>query len=202
MAFILSTDKLNAQAVWDNTSFVHRNGQEIHNGQNTSINLDGVNIGSWLMWEGLMWGGGLISEKDITTKMTSVIGPVAFNNFRDSVYKNYITRADIQRISNECYNVVRIPFNHNLLEDDTNPFVYKPEGWAILDSALKWCEDYNVYAVLDMHAAPGGQATHFIADPDSIDLWNSPVNKNRTIQLWKAIASRYQTEELLPLTIY
>ena len=129
--------------------------------------------------------------------MTSIVGPTAFNNFKDSVYKNYITRADIKKISQECYNVVRIPFNHNLLEDDTNPFAYKPQGWAILDSVLKWCEDYNVYAVLDMHAAPGGQATHFIADPDSIDLWNSPLNKNRTIQLWKAIANRYKNRGII-----
>jgi aryl-phospho-beta-D-glucosidase BglC (GH1 family) len=197
LVLLVSVNNIQAQAVWDNTSFVHRNGQEIHNGQNNVINLDGVNIGSWLMWEGLMWGGGLISEKDITNKMTSVIGPVAFENFRDSVYKNYITRADIKRISDECYNVVRIPFNHNLLEDDANPYVYKPEGWAILDSVLKWCEDYNVYVVLDMHAAPGGQANWFIADPDSIDFWNSPVNKNRTIQLWKAIADRYSNRGII-----
>ena len=85
LGFLISVNNTQAQAIWDNTSFVHRNGQEIHNGQNNAINLDGVNIGSWLMWEGLMWGGGLISEKDITNKMTSVIGPVAFNNFRDSV---------------------------------------------------------------------------------------------------------------------
>jgi hypothetical protein len=65
LGFIFSVDNIQAQAVWNNTSFVHRNGQEIHNGQNNAINLDGVNIGSWLMWEGLMWGGGLISEKDI-----------------------------------------------------------------------------------------------------------------------------------------
>ena len=197
VGFLILANNIQAQAIWDNTSFVHRNGQEIHNGQNNAINLDGVNIGSWLMWEGLMWGGGLISEKDITNKMTSLVGPTAFNNFKDSVYKNYITRADIKKISQECYNVVRIPFNHNLLEDDTNPFVYKPQGWAILDSVLKWCEDYNVYAVLDMHAAPGGQATHFIADPDSIDLWNSPLNKTRTIQLWKAIANRYKNRGII-----
>jgi len=61
LVLLVSVNNIQAQAVWDNTSFVHRNGQEIHNGQNNVINLDGVNIGSWLMWEGLMWGGGLIS---------------------------------------------------------------------------------------------------------------------------------------------
>ena len=68
LGFLVSVNKIQAQAVWDNASFVHRNGQEIHNGQNNAINLEGVNIGSWLMWEGLMWGGGLISKRILPIK--------------------------------------------------------------------------------------------------------------------------------------
>ena len=194
---LIIANNIQAQAIWDNTSFVHRNGQEIHNGQNNAITLDGVNIGSWLLWEGLMWSGGTLSEKDITTKMQTIIGPAAVNAFRDSVYKNYITRSDINRISQQCFNVVRIPFNHTVLEDDSNPYVYKSSGWAIFDSVLKWCEDNNVYAVLDLHSAPGGQSTLFTADPDSVNLWQSTSNKNRTIQLWKAIANRYQNRGII-----
>ena len=197
LAFSIATSNLQAQAIWDNTSFVHRQNQQILNGQNNAITLDGVNIGSWLLWEGLMWSGGMLSEKDISHKMDSVIGHVAFNAFRDSVYKNYITRADLKKISEQCFNVVRIPFNHTIMEDDSNPYVYKPGGWKILDSVLKWCEDYNVYAVLDLHSAPGGQSTLFTNDPDSVNLWQSASNKNRTIQLWKAIANRYQNRGII-----
>jgi hypothetical protein len=84
------------------------------------------------------------------------------------------------------------------LEDDFNPYVYKQSGWNLLDSVLQWCEDYNVYAVLDLHSAPGGQSTSFTADPDFlINLWNGSINQTRTKRLWKAIASRYQNRGII-----
>ncbi len=197
LLFITSISKSDAQAVWNNSTFVHRSGQQILDGQNNVIKLNGVNLGGWLMWEGWIWGGGFTAEKDFNSKLQSIIGISATNAFRDSVYKKFISRADIQKISDECFNVVRIPFNHTLLEDDSNPYVYKPSGWAVLDSTLKWCEDYNVYAILDLHSAPGGQNTGFISDPDSVNLWQSSTNKDRTVKLWKAIADRYKNRGII-----
>lgn len=187
-----------AQAVWNNTSFVHRFGQQVVDGQNDPVRLNGLNLGGWLMWEGWIWGGGYTQQKSIYNNIESIVGTAAAEAFKDSVYKNFITRADIEKISQECYNVVRIPFNHSLLEDDLFPYIYKPEGWEVLDSVLKWCEDYNVYAVLDLHAAPGGQNSGFISDPDFlINLWNSASNQKRTKRLWKAIADRYKDRGII-----
>lgn len=185
------------QALWSDTTFVKRQNQNIIDGYGTTIKLDGVNVGGWLMWEGWIWGGGFSTETQLVQGISNKLGVIPAENFRDSVYKNYITRADIERISQQCFNVVRIPFNHAILEDDTNPFVYKNSGWALLDSVLNWCEIYNVYAVLDLHSAPGGQSTLFTADPDPIDLWSSPQNQQRTIQLWKAIAQRYNNRGII-----
>jgi aryl-phospho-beta-D-glucosidase BglC (GH1 family) len=197
IAFLCSILTVNAQDVWDNTSFVHRQNQQILSGQNNVIKLDGVNLGAWLNWEGWMWGGGFIPEKELSINMQSLTGTDVFNSFRDSVYKNFITKADIKKISLLGFNVVRIPFNHTILEEDTNPFVYKESGWKILDSVLKWCEDYNVYAVLDLHSAPGGASKLYTADADPINLWESTTNKNRTIQLWRAIAIRYKNRGII-----
>ena len=198
MAIIISTNKLNAQAVWNDSTFVHRSGQQILDGQNNVIRLNGVNLGGWLLWESWIWGGGFQSETTIRTKMQSIIGVAATNAFSDSVHKNYITRADLKKISEECFNVVRVNINHTILEDDSLPYFYKPGGWELLDSILKWCEDYNVYAVLDMHSAPGAQAAGFFCeDPDSICLWQSAANKDRTVQLWKAIANRYKNRGII-----
>jgi len=74
---LISNFNVQAQAIWDNTSFVHRQNQQILNGQNTVIKLDGVNLGGWLMWEGWIWGGGFTAEKDINTNMQSIIGSTA-----------------------------------------------------------------------------------------------------------------------------
>ncbi len=196
--FTTTITTINAQAVWNNTTFVHRNNQQILDGQNNVIKLNGVNLGGWLMWEGWIWGGGFTAEKDIYNNIQTIVGSTSASNFRDSVYHNFITKADIQKISQECFNVVRIPFNHNILEDDFNPYIYKQSGWNLLDSVLQWCEDYSVYAVLDLHSAPGGQSTSFTADPDFIiNLWNGSINQTRTKRLWKAIANRYQNRGII-----
>lgn len=197
-ALFVFVPAMHAQTIWNNTSFVHRSNQQILDGQNNVIRLDGVNLGGWLMWEGWIWGGGFTAEKTICNNMQTILGTAGADEFRDSVHQHYIRRNDIQKISQECFNVVRIPFNHTLLEDDFNPYVYKPEGWAVLDSILDWCEDYNVYAILDLHSAPGGQSNSFTADPDFIiNLWNGNVNKTRTKRLWKAIANRYKNRGII-----
>ena len=194
----IAVSNIKAQAVWNNTSFVHRSNQQILDGQNNAIRLDGVNLGGWLLWESWIWGGGFQSETTIRNKMASVIGVTAARAFRDSVYKSYITREDLKKISEECFNVVRVNLNHTILEDDSIPYVYKQSGWILLDSILQWCEDYNVYAVLDMHSAPGAQAAGFFCeDPDSICLWQSPIKKDRTVKLWKAIADRYKNRGIV-----
>ncbi len=185
------------QSNWNDSSFVHRDGKQIVNGQGDPIVLEGVNLGGWLLWEGWIWGGGLSQEKTIYNKIQSRLDTTQAQNFRDSVYRNFITRADLEKVAKQCFNAVRVPFNHILLEDDSNPYVYKPAGWVILDSLLAWCEDYNVYAILDLHAAPGGQSEMFDADPDSVNLWESPTDQKRTVLLWKAIAERYKNRGIV-----
>ena len=188
-----------SQANWNDSTFVHRAGQNMLDGQNNSIKLEGPMVQGWVMWEGWMWGasGGFTSETTIYNAIQFKLGTAQADNFRDSVYQNYITRADIKKISEQCFNVISIPFNHLMLEDDNNPYVYKPRGWEILDSVLKWCEDYNLYVVLSLHSAPGGQSTLFTADPDLITLWQSSVNRQRTTELWKAIADRYKNRGII-----
>ncbi len=198
ISIIICTNRTNAQAVWNNSSFVHRSGQKIVDANNNVIKLNGVNLGGWLMWEGWIWGGGFTAEKDMYNGIQSLVGTTAVKNFRDSVYKNYITRVDLKKISEQGFNVVRVNINHAILEDDSIPYLYKQSGWNLLDSILKWCEDYNVYAVLDLHSAPGGQAADFFCeDSDPICLWDSPLNKDRTVKLWKAIAKRYKTRGII-----
>ena len=188
---------VSAQANWNNNSFVHRSGRQLLDGSNTQIRLEGVNLGGWLLWEGWIWGTGYTQEKTIYTRMKNKVGQASADAFRNSVYQHYITRKDIEAISGECFNVVRLPFNHTILEDDTNPFVYKQSGWDLIDSVLDWCEDNDVYVLFDMHSAPGGQSTYFVTDPDSPNMWAEINYQTRTIELWKAIANRYKNRGIV-----
>jgi hypothetical protein len=131
----------------------------------------------------------------MASRLAEKIPAAEVEQFKLDMYGAGITEADIIRIHDLGYNVVRIPINHLLLEDDDDPYVYKQSGWDVLDSILGWCAEHDVYAVLDLHSAPGGQSTLFVADPDDgnqAKLWdNTTNNKDRTIELWRAIADRY-----------
>lgn len=186
-----------AQANWNNGSYVHRSGRQVLDGSNTPIRLEGVNLGGWLLWEGWIWGAGYTAEKTIYTRMKNKVGQASADAFRNAVYANYITRKDIEAISGECFNLVRVPFNHTILEDDTNPFVYKQSGWDLIDSLLTWCEENDVYVLFDMHSAPGGQSTYFVTDPDSPNMWADAAYQTRTVALWKAIANRYKNRGIV-----
>jgi aryl-phospho-beta-D-glucosidase BglC (GH1 family) len=180
-----------------NQGFVHLEKKKLVDGNNQSIELNGVNLGGWLMWEGWIWGGGFSRETKVYNKMELLYGKETMDKFRKEVYKNYIQKADIKAISEMGFNSVRVPFNHLLFEEDGNTFHYKEEGFAIIDSLLNWCETYNVYAILDLHGTPGGQNGIFISDFDEVKLWDSDLNKKRTIALWYEIAKRYSNRKIV-----
>lgn len=203
--FVVATRHANAAAP---VGFVHRSGSQIVNGSGQSIKLRGVNLGGMLLWEGWLFGmssdlllnSGRHAETYIVNRLAEKIPMTEVQAWRQNVYANGIRAQDFQRIAQLGYNVVRLPFNHVVLEDDANPFVYKASGWALLDSIMSWAETCGVYVVLDLHSAPGGQSPYFIADPDGgqARLWdNTTNNKQRTIELWRAIASRYANRTIV-----
>src|SRR5687768_11807044 len=178
--------------------FVHRSGTQLVNGSNQTIKLRGVNLGGILLWEGWLFGmasdiftnGPKHAETAVMARLAAKTSGPEAHYFREQVYRSGIRAQDFQRIAQLGYNAVRLPFNHVVLEDDAQPFVYKDSGWALLDEILSWAETYGVYVVLDLHSAPGGQSPYFIADPEGgqAKLWdNTTSNKQRTVALWQAI---------------
>lgn len=162
------------------------------------VELRGVDLGGWLLWEGWIFGGGYTGESAMMSRLASLIGAPAAQQFHTDVQNVMIQEADIADIAKLGFNVVRVPFNYRLLEDPTAPGVYKASGWAILDNLVHWGQKYHVYVVLDMHAAPGGQAFGFIYDDPSLPLiWGSPQAQSDMIAMWQAIAARYHDESAI-----
>jgi aryl-phospho-beta-D-glucosidase BglC (GH1 family) len=180
-----------------NQGFIHRNENYLIDGDNKYVELNGVNIGGWLMWEGWIWGGGFNRQNKVTNKLETFYGKEKIKEFRKDVYKNFIQKADIKAISEMGFNSVRVPFNHILFENEENPLKYNEEGFSVIDSLLSWCETFGVYAILDFHGTPGGQNGFFISDYDDVKLWKSESNKKRTISLWHEIAKRYANRSII-----
>lgn len=181
---------------------IHQQGKQIVNGQGDIIKLKGVNIGGWLLWEGWIWGSPLAifsmdqqAEKNIGEKFTELLGKKEFENFQQQVYEHYIKESDIKQIKDLGFNLIRVPINHTVLQTDEGKI--KEHGFQLLDRLLDWAEKYQVYVMLDLHSAPGGQFDFFVADPDEELLWDSPRKKQQTIDLWQTIAKRYAQRKII-----
>lgn len=179
---------------------VHQVGTALVGPEGSPLRLRGVNLGGWLLWEGWEYGKGwAVTETEMLRRLADIAGAEATLEFQRGMQANYITEVDIRAIAGLGFNSVRLPFNAKLLEDEEIPFVYKPEGWAVLDRALAWCEQYGVYVILDLHAVPGGQSRLTPSDPGPRKqmIWFSATARQRTVALWRAIAERYHDRTIV-----
>ncbi len=177
--------------------FVHLENGKLMDGSSDTISLNAINIGGWLLWEGWIWGGGFHSEKRIMRNVTKVIDREYAAHFQKTIYKNYVTKKDIIAIKKAGFNSIRIPINHAVLDGGVPGGMIYEERFYWLDQILQWCQEEQIYAILDLHALPGGQNKVFISDPDEVDLWKSPVHRRQTIRIWSAIAQRYQNNTIV-----
>jgi hypothetical protein len=178
--------------------FLKTSGKKITDSQEQEVYLRGFGLGGWLVPEGYMLhtSGFANSPTEIRNKIESLIGKANTDAFYNEYYKYYVNKADIKRIAQWGFNSVRLPFTYKLLTPPDQPGVYLEEGFAMLDSALSWCEQNKLYLILDLHCAPGAQNKLNISDSDGeARLWTDPQNQTRTIELWKKIAERYANKE-------
>ena len=70
---------------------IHQDGSIIVDGQGKPIKLRGVLIEGWLMWNGPMWGAGVLSsETHIVNKLTELVGTDEMEKFRRDIYQHFI----------------------------------------------------------------------------------------------------------------
>ena len=180
-------------------------GPYIKDDNSNNLILRGINLGGWMLQEPYMFEftGAADSQHEFKEKLVNFIGQENTDNFYNSWLENFITKADIDSLASYGYNSVRLPMHYNLF---TLPIQQEPNigentwietGFILVDNLLEWCEENNMYLILDLHAAPGGQGFGSDIndyDPDLPSLWESEENKNKTIALWGQIADRYKDE--------
>jgi len=179
-------------------SFLHTSGQNIINESGEKVFLKGVGLGNWLLPEGYMWKFGPLGDRPrkIEKVVSDLIGKEKADQFWKQFRKNYITEADIKRMAELGFNSVRPALNSRLFLTEDENSVYLQEGFNLLDSLVSWCSKYNIYVIIDMHGAPGGQTGANIDDSpnDLPELFINPKNQDRLVDLWVKIADRYKDE--------
>ncbi len=155
------------------------------------LHIKGISLGNWLMPEGYMFKFEVAkAPRQIYGAFERLLGrkpSVAFwHTFRD----RYIAEDDIEFIKSVGFNTVRIPLHYGLFMSDDGTMT--GEGWALLDRVLGWVRAAGLYAILDLHAAPGGQTGINHDDGPGYPLmFYVPRDQDLTVKLWQAIARRY-----------
>ncbi|MBN9350989.1 MAG: cellulase family glycosylhydrolase [Chitinophagaceae bacterium] len=184
--------------------FLSVKGQDIVNENGKNVLLRGIGLGGWMLQEGYMLrireDG---QQHNIRKRIESLIGPEKTSAFYDSWLKNYINKADVDSLKAWGFNSIRLPLHYNLftLPSEKEPVkginTWIEKGFNLTDSLLSWCKANQIYLILDLHAAPGGQGNDLNIsdrDPSLPSLWESDANQQKTIALWKKLATRYANE--------
>jgi aryl-phospho-beta-D-glucosidase BglC (GH1 family) len=181
------------------TGFVTTKGKEIVGSDGKPLFLRGINLGNWLVPEGYMFKfDSATSPRKIDEVLKQLVGPEETDKFWKQFRDNYITAKDINYIKKLGMNSVRVPFNWRLFMVEGETDVLSSPGFEMLDRVIKWCRDANIWVILDMHCAPGGQTGDNIDDSYGYPfLFESEQAQHRTIAIWKKIAERYHGERIV-----
>lgn len=187
--------------------FLKTSGTRIVNEQGENVLLRGIGLGGWMLQEGYMLrldeNG---QQHKIRERIRKLVGEEKTNSFYEAWLSNHTTRKDIEALKAWGFNSVRLPMHYNLytLPVDQEPVAGKNtwlgKGFVMTDSLLQWCKDNQLWLILDLHAAPGGQGNDLnISDRDDTkpSLWDLKANRDKTIALWVELAKRYVNEPMI-----
>jgi len=181
-------------------------GKKIVNSNGDEVLLKGVGLGGWMLQEGYMMNssGVVDTQHEFIEKLTRLIGAQKTAEFYTNWRKNFVTKQDVDSIAKWGYNSIRLPMHYNLFtlpieqESVEGENTWLNTGFDMVDELLTWCESNQIYLILDLHAAPGGQGKDAaISDYDDTkpSLWESEFNKSKTVALWRKLAERYKDKE-------
>jgi endoglucanase len=96
--------------------------------------------------------------------------------------RRYFTRTDVQRLAGLGLDHLRIPIDEEQMWDEKG--VRDREAFSLLDSALDWCHEAGLRAVVDLHIL---RSHHFLdAEPR---LFTDPAEAGRFADLWRDLSA-------------
>ena len=173
--------------------FLQTKGRDIITESGRKIVLRGTNIGAWMNMEDFMDGFPGVEHR-LRYYMNETLSEELGTYFFDSLLDHFFHEEDVKYMASIGVNVLRFPINYRHFEDDMNPFVYKEEGFLMMDKVMDWCEKYGIYVIIDMHAAQGHQNCDWHSDNNMRTslLWRVKQYQDRLVALWEKLAERYK----------
>jgi len=182
-------------------NFIKRVGKEIHDIYDNPFTLRGVGIGGWLLIEGYMIGS--YNDLDRPNRLDKFIASKIDENYKKYFFsewtKSYFTEDDLKLIKRHGFNSIRIPIDYQFLFEKSSSQIelaIKNENFSILDNIISICSELDLYVILDLHAAPGGQTGTNIDNSfnNRPELFENKIYQLQLCHIWKTIASHYKDE--------
>ncbi|HTX19045.1 MAG TPA: glycoside hydrolase family 5 protein, partial [Bacteroidota bacterium] len=112
----------------NNNHWLRVSGDKIVNQNGDTVLLRGFGLGGMLHMENFI-DGYPANEESMREGLRNVLGEKKYNLYFDTFFKSYFTDSDAAYIESLGLNLVRIPINYRLFEDDMNPGVIKEEAF-------------------------------------------------------------------------
>jgi aryl-phospho-beta-D-glucosidase BglC (GH1 family) len=177
------------------THWLRVSGDQIVNQKGDAVLLRGFGLGGMLHMENFI-DGYPANEEAMREGLLNVLGEKKYQLYFDTFLKSYFTESDAAYIHSLGLNLVRIPINYHLFEDDMHPRVIKEGAFQYLDSVIALCARHQIYTIIDLHALPGSQNQHWHSDnPTHVaSFWLQKDFQDRAIHLWEVLAERYKNQ--------
>lgn len=181
-------------------------GKKIIDSNGDEVILRGMGLGGWMLMEGYMMQSSDVADTqhEFRDRLEDLMGVEKTDEFFNAWLDNHVTKKDVDSLAAWGYNSIRLPMHYNLftlpIEDEpiAGENTWLTKGFELTDSLLAWCKENEIYLILDLHGAPGGQGKNAAIsdyDPDKLSLWESEENRDKTVALWTKLAERYKDED-------
>ena len=213
------------------TAFFKASGRDILGPDGTPFLIRGNAPNAWLSPESYalklnsVHSRHIGSFSDIQIRIDQLLTNAADSALFWSTFRsNYFTEADAADWSAEGFNTVRLPINYRMLQPWCCTGQWENAGFELISNVVAWCAANDLYLILDLHAAPGGQSADPPCDPEQTYwtydsgianwvekgvacLWESNAtyfantgrtpewNQQRTVDIWREIATRFKDEK-------
>lgn len=103
---------------------------------------------------------------------------------RGAERRAYFTRADVQRIADWGFDHIRLPIDEEQMWDAAGR--QESEAFDLMDSALDWCEQAGLKAVVDLHIL----RSHFFNQATEPALFTNPAEAEKFADFWRQLSAR------------
>jgi aryl-phospho-beta-D-glucosidase BglC (GH1 family) len=186
-----------SHALLGQLSMLHTNGRSIVNANGTTVVLQGMNLGGYMVMEPWMCpcdSGGLPDSHSIISELDSRFGVAEEQTIIRDYEQDWITTQDFANLKAAGFNAVRVPVwwgNFWPMASQTTS-TWRSDAFTQLDWIVSNAAAAGLYTIIDMHGVVGGQSTSDDTGWENQNqYWTNDNDQGNTAWMWWEIANHY-----------